>query len=48
MGWLKQWSRFVEYISEEKLEDAPFVKPVLNGHDILALYDLGKGVPFMQ
>jgi hypothetical protein len=48
MSWLKQWSRFVEYISEEKLEDAPFVKPILNGHDILALYDLEKGGPFMQ
>jgi hypothetical protein len=48
MGWLEQWSRFVEYISEEKFEDAPVIKPILNGHDILALYDLEKGGPFMQ
>jgi hypothetical protein len=31
-----------------KLEDAPYVKLVLNGNDILALYGLEKGGPFMQ
>ncbi|GIJ87003.1 hypothetical protein Asppvi_005902 [Aspergillus pseudoviridinutans] len=48
LALIMQWSRFVEYISKAKLEDAPYVKPILNGHDILALYDLEKGGPFMQ
>jgi hypothetical protein len=48
MAWIKKWSRFVEYISEDKLEDAPYVKLVLNGNDVLALYGLEKGGPFMQ
>ncbi|GIK05208.1 hypothetical protein Aspvir_009312 [Aspergillus viridinutans] len=48
LAQIKQWSRFVEYISEAKLEDAPYVKPILNGHDILALYGLEKGGPFMR
>jgi tRNA nucleotidyltransferase/poly(A) polymerase len=48
LAWLEKWSRFVEYISEQRLEDAPYVKPILNGHEILSLYDREKGGPKMQ
>ncbi|KAF7117622.1 hypothetical protein CNMCM5793_006714 [Aspergillus hiratsukae] len=48
LTWLERWSRFVEYISEQRLEDAPYVKPILNGHDILSLYGRKKGGPMMQ
>ncbi|RLL98481.1 hypothetical protein CFD26_102128 [Aspergillus turcosus] len=48
LAWLERWSRFVEYISEQRLENAPYIKPILNGHDILSLYGREKGGPMMQ
>ncbi|KAF4218290.1 hypothetical protein CNMCM8980_005460 [Aspergillus fumigatiaffinis] len=45
---IEQWSRFVEHIIEQKLEDAPYVKPMLNGHELMALFKLERGGPFMQ
>lgn len=45
---IERWSRFVEYISEQRLENAPYIKPILNGHDILSLYGREKGGPMMQ
>lgn len=48
LALIEQWSRFVEHIIEQKLEDAFYVKPMLNGHELLALFKLERGGPFMQ
>ncbi|GFG26580.1 putative CCA tRNA nucleotidyltransferase 1 [Aspergillus udagawae] len=48
LALITRWSRFVEHIIEQKLEDAPCVKPILNGYDLMELFKLEKGGPFMQ
>ncbi|RHZ47219.1 uncharacterized protein CDV56_101786 [Aspergillus thermomutatus] len=37
LALIKRWSKFVECITEQRLEDAPYVKPILNGHDIMGV-----------
>ncbi|GFF58486.1 putative CCA tRNA nucleotidyltransferase 1 [Aspergillus udagawae] len=48
LALITRWSRFVEHIIEQKLEDAPCVKPILNGYNLMELFKLEKGGPFMQ
>lgn len=45
---LGRYSKFVEFVLEQKLQDAPFIKPILNGGDVKNLFKLEKSGAFMK
>lgn len=45
---ITRYSNFVEYISEQNLQDAHSAKLILNGNDVQRLFKLEKAGPFMK
>lgn len=45
---LERYSVFLEFVSRHKLQEAPTIRPILNGGDIKAIFGLKKTGPFMK
>lgn len=43
-----RYSKFMEYIVQQKLQDAPAIKPIINGNELKQLFELKKTGPFIK
>ena len=45
---LGRFSKFMEFVHQQKLQDAPFIKPIVNGDDIKEIFKPKKSGAFMK
>lgn len=45
---LGRYSTFMNFVFEQNLQDAPTIKPILDGNDIKEVFDLSSTGPFMK
>lgn len=45
---LARYSRFMEYIVEQRLQEAHQIKPIIDGNELRQLFELQKSGPFMR
>lgn len=45
---LERYSTFMNLVIQQNLQDAPAIKPILNGNDIKEVFNLKSTGPFMK
>lgn len=43
-----RYSRFMDYVVRQNLQDAPSIKPIINGNELKQLFELKKTGPFIK